>query len=100
MDNMKDQLSAVGRNAEEIKRTLTAMQGNRGVQNLTIVKIEGLGSVVLGICIGLAAWVAWALGDIRDEQRQHSAFISATYQAVPQLRAEFERIKAEQESNQ
>lgn len=85
------------------ERILREALGQNTVQT---VKVEGMGSMLNGIAIGIAlgaaiscsAWVAATLGDLTDDQRNDDAFIQATYQQAPSIRAEFERIKAEQES--
>lgn len=69
------------------------------------VKVEGMGSMWNGIAIGIAlgasmvcaAWVGFTLQNIAETQRNNEAFIQATYQQAPQIRAEFDRIKAQQE---
>lgn len=84
------------------ERILREALGQNTVQT---VKVEGMGSMWNGIVIGIAlgaaitcsAWVAATLGDLADDQRNDDAFIQATYQHVPQIRDEFNRIKADQE---
>lgn len=99
MREVRDQLGAVEKSAEEIKRALASLPGNKGMQNLTIVRVEGLGAagmfIALGLCIGLGLWVGWALGDIRDQQRQQDAFIQAAYQYAPKWRDEYHKIEQE-----
>ncbi len=102
MREVRDQLGAVEKSAEEIKRALASLPGKKGMQNLTIVRVEGLGAagmfIALGLCIGLGLWVGWALGDIRDQQRQQDAFIQAAYQYAPKWRDEYHKIEQEQDS--
>lgn len=99
MREVRDQLGAVEKSAEEIKRALASLPWNKGMQNLTIVRVEGLGAagmfIALGLCIGLGLWVGWALGDIRDQQRQQDAFIQAAYQYAPKWRDEYHKIEQE-----
>ena len=84
------------------ERILREALGQNTVQT---VRVEGMGSmwngiaigIALGAAIALAVWVGWALGDLRDDQRQDDAFIQAAYQYAPQLRDEYNRIKKEQE---
>lgn len=84
------------------ERILREALGQNTVQT---VRVEGMGSMWNGIAIGIAlgasiacsAWVAATLGDLTDDQRNDDAFIQATYQHVPQIRDEFNRIKADQE---
>lgn len=74
-----------------------------------ILRIEGANSMWGALAVGLAAgvamgagimcaiWVSSTLNDVHEIQRNNEAFIQATYQQAPQIRAEFDRIKAEQE---
>jgi hypothetical protein len=87
-----------------VERILKDALGNN--TNTTVVKLEGQGplwgalavGVALGAAVACTAWVASTLGDLTDDQRNDDAFIQATYQQAPQIRDEFNRIKAEQES--
>lgn len=87
-----------------VERILKDALGNN--TNTTVVKLEGQGplwgalavGVALGAAVACTGWVAWAMGDLRDDQRQDDAFIQAAYQFAPQLRAEMDRLKQEQET--
>lgn len=95
---LADALDRFSRKADEILKS-----GNTATQT---VRVEGMGSMWNGIAIGIAlgasvacaAWVAAALGDLTDDQRNDDAFIQATYQQAPSIRSEFDRIRAEQEA--
>lgn len=71
--------------------------------NWNSIQVTGMGSFWNGMAIGIsvgvavvgAGWVAWALGDIRDQQRQQDAFIQAAYQYAPKWRDEYHKIEQE-----
>lgn len=96
----------VVRRAHRTMERLENLAESRGNTNTTVVKLDGVGTVwgavavgiALGAAIACTAWVAATLGDLADDQRNDDAFIQATYQQAPQIRAEFERIKKEQET--
>lgn len=105
-------ISGVEHRVEDIKRAVEGIGNHRnGTQNVTQVTFSGLGSASAILAVGLAAgvalgtagacaaWVSWALSDVKETQRDQQAFIQATYQQAPQLRAEFDRIKAENAQN-
>lgn len=101
-------ITGVEHKVNEIKDALERIDNHSGNQNVTNVRFEGGKSVVLsllvglvgGVCIGgsvfAVGWIASALDDVRETQRDQQAFIQATYQQAPHIRAEFEKIKAEQ----
>ena len=107
MQDIREGMQQVRDDAVGIKSVLERMERSRA-SNTTTVRIEGAGSawaalaaglaigVSLGASIACAAWVAATLGDLTDDQRNDDAFIQATYQAVPGLREQFDKIKAEQ----
>lgn len=88
-----------------VNKAVERVEGMAGNSNTTVVKLDGQGplwgmlavGIALGAAIACTAWVAATLGDLTDDQRNDDAFIQATYQQAPQIRAEFERIKKEQE---
>lgn len=112
MQDIREGMQQVRDDAVGIKSVLERMERERGNRNMTTVRIEGAGSawaalaaglaigVSLGASIACAAWVAATLGDLTDDQRNDDAFIQATYQAVPGLREQFDKIKAEQDEPQ
>ncbi len=99
---MKDQLSAVGKNAEDIKRTLAAMQGNRGAQNTQIVRFEGGGPVWIAVTCCLVMLAAGAVGALwmsreltrvdkellerKEEGQRMQSYLSAIYVNAPHLK--------------
>lgn len=76
--------------------------------NWNQLHVTGMGSfwngigigIALGVAVACTGWVAYALGNMQDDQRQDDAFIQATYQAVPGLREQFDRIRQEQSNVQ
>ena len=74
--------------------------------NTTNVRLEGSGNiwgalsvgVALGAAIACTAWVGSEMGEIKEIQRNNEAFIQATYQQAPEIRARFDKIKEEQEN--
>lgn len=95
---LADALDRFTRKADELLKT--------GNSNTTNVRLEGSGQmwgalsvgIALGSAIVCAMWVGATLGDLTDDQRNDDAFIQATYQQAPSIRAEFDRIRAEQEA--
>jgi hypothetical protein len=110
VQDIRDGVQQVRDDATGIKAVLERMERERSHRNTTTqtVRVEGMGSLWNGIAIGIAlgavvvgaAWIATSQASMADEQRQQAAFIAATYQAVPALRAEFDRIQAEQAAEQ
>lgn len=89
------------RRAHRTMERLENLAESRGNTNTTVVKLDGAGTVwgavavgvALGASIACTAWVSATMGDIRDEQRQTSAFMSSVFQHVPELREMFQKAK-------
>lgn len=111
---MLNEQGEVARLADALDRFSTKADKILSNGNHSVSKVEfhgtghvwgsaSLGFVCGGVLVGamiIGLWVATAMGDMADDQRQDDAFIQATYQAVPGLRERFEQIKAEQAANQ
>jgi uncharacterized membrane protein YjjP (DUF1212 family) len=102
-------ITGMQHDVEEIKRHMEHIANQRdGNQNVTKIVFEGGKSAVVsllvglvgGVCIGgsvfAVGWIASALEDVRETQRDQQAFIQVTYQQLPMLRAEYDRIRTEQ----
>jgi hypothetical protein len=110
MDPIEPRITGLEHKAEEIREAVERMASQRqtvsqgGVQ----VTFHGLGSmaallalglsigVALGAAIACAAWVAFTMSNVQEAIRNNEAFIQATYQQAPEIRARFDQIKAEQ----
>ncbi len=92
MDRMREQIGAVERDAEEIKRALSAIHGNRGLQNITILTANAGGAVVAvmalisaflcGLLVALAVVIVGHSREIDDLNH----YLNAVYMAAPHLK--------------
>jgi hypothetical protein len=91
---------------DRLDRSLDRFQSSAGNRNTTNVRLEGSGTmwgalsvgVALGAAVACTAWVSFTLSNVMETQRNNEAFIQATYQQAPEIRARFDKIKEEQES--
>lgn len=108
-DPLLTRISGTDHKVDQLKEALERIENHReGNQNVTTIRFDGeksvktsllvgfVGGAALGVAVMAAGWVAWALSDVKETQRDQQAFIDVTYQHVPLIRAEFDKIKAKQ----
>lgn len=94
MDKMREQIGAFERNAEEIKRALSQMQGNRGMQNITVLTANAGGAVValMALIAAFLCGLVVALGiSVIDHGRKIDRLqdhLTAVYMMAPHLKPE------------
>lgn len=106
-------ITGMQHDVEQIRQHMESIANHReGNQNVTTIRFDGeksvktsllvgfVGGAALGVAVVAAGWVAWALSDVKETQRDQQAFIDVTYQNIPVIRSEFDKIKAEQAKQQ